>query len=89
MSDYELAYVMIRDLGLVKGGRALRHHKVVRFALAVTGTVVIGGIVSSTLLTLLMLPALYSRVHRRERRTTNEAAGSGVMAAEGGETAAP
>jgi cobalt-zinc-cadmium resistance protein CzcA len=30
-------------------------------------TVVIGGIISSTLLTLLVLPALYSLVHGRER----------------------
>jgi cobalt-zinc-cadmium resistance protein CzcA len=30
-------------------------------------TVVIGGIISSTLLTLLMLPALYSLVHGRDR----------------------
>ncbi|UNK42105.1 CusA/CzcA family heavy metal efflux RND transporter [Luteimonas sp. S4-F44] len=32
-------------------------------------TVVIGGIVSSTLLTLLVLPVLYRWAHRRERRT--------------------
>lgn len=31
-------------------------------------TVVIGGIVSSTLLTLLVLPVLYHWVHRRDRR---------------------
>jgi len=31
-------------------------------------TVVIGGIVSSTLLTLLVLPALYRLVHRDDRR---------------------
>ena len=30
-------------------------------------TVVIGGIISSTLLTLLVLPALYRLVYRRER----------------------
>ena len=30
-------------------------------------TVVIGGIISSTILTLLVLPALYRLVHRRER----------------------
>ena len=30
-------------------------------------TVVIGGIISSTLLTLLVLPALYSLVHGRDR----------------------
>ena len=30
-------------------------------------TVVIGGILSSTILTLLVLPALYSLMHRRER----------------------
>ena len=29
-------------------------------------TVVIGGVISSTLLTLLVLPALYRLVHRRE-----------------------
>ena len=33
-------------------------------------TVVIGGIVSSTLLTLVVLPALYSIVHRGRRRET-------------------
>jgi cobalt-zinc-cadmium resistance protein CzcA len=32
-------------------------------------TVVIGGIVSSTLLTLLVLPALYHLVHRRSGRS--------------------
>ncbi|MFP5419793.1 MAG: efflux RND transporter permease subunit, partial [Gammaproteobacteria bacterium] len=31
-------------------------------------TVVIGGIVSSTLLTLLVLPALYRLIHRRTDR---------------------
>ncbi|HNP34358.1 MAG TPA: CusA/CzcA family heavy metal efflux RND transporter [Woeseiaceae bacterium] len=35
-------------------------------------TVVIGGIVSSTLLTLVVLPALYRLVHAREARTTFE-----------------
>jgi len=33
-------------------------------------TVVIGGIISSTLLTLLVLPGLYRLVHRRERQTS-------------------
>lgn len=32
-------------------------------------TVVIGGIISSTLLTLLVLPGLYRLAHGRERRT--------------------
>ena len=32
-------------------------------------TVVIGGIISSTILTLLILPALYALVHRREEKT--------------------
>jgi cobalt-zinc-cadmium resistance protein CzcA len=32
-------------------------------------TVVIGGIVSSTLLTLVVLPALYRLVHRSEERS--------------------
>ena len=35
-------------------------------------TVVIGGIASSTLLTLLVLPALYRLVHREEERTVQE-----------------
>ena len=35
-------------------------------------TVVIGGIISSTLLTLLLLPVLYQWVHRRDSRHTSE-----------------
>jgi cobalt-zinc-cadmium resistance protein CzcA len=35
-------------------------------------TVVIGGIISSTILTLLVLPALYALVHRREEAGEQE-----------------
>jgi cobalt-zinc-cadmium resistance protein CzcA len=38
-------------------------------------TVVIGGIISSTLLTLLVLPALYRIVHGREKRLLRKQAG--------------
>ncbi len=38
-------------------------------------TVVVGGIVSSTLLTLVVLPVLYRWLHRRRAETGNEAAG--------------
>lgn len=34
-------------------------------------TVVIGGVISSTLLTLLVLPVLYHRVHRRDKKAVN------------------
>lgn len=34
-------------------------------------TVVIGGVISSTLLTLLVLPALYRLVHRREVKVSH------------------
>ena len=42
-------------------------------------TVVIGGIVSSTLLTLLVLPALYRLVHRREEAHAVPAPGPGLQ----------
>ncbi|MBR9814601.1 CusA/CzcA family heavy metal efflux RND transporter [bacterium] len=45
-------------------------------------TVVIGGILSSTLLTLLILPALYRIVHGRERRPAGQAEPSGATPAE-------
>jgi len=37
-------------------------------------SVVIGGIISSTILTLIVLPALYRLIHRREERTSGEPA---------------
>ena len=39
-------------------------------------TVVIGGILSSTLLTLVVLPALYQWIHRRERQKTGDENGT-------------
>lgn len=42
-------------------------------------TVVIGGIISSTLLTLLVLPALYKMVHRREADPDRPADARGVV----------
>ncbi len=43
-------------------------------------TVVIGGIVSSTLLTLLVLPALYRLTHRSRRTALPAAAPTGPLA---------
>jgi cobalt-zinc-cadmium resistance protein CzcA len=39
-------------------------------------TVVVGGIISSTLLTLLVLPALYSLIHSRDKQTRNTRQGA-------------
>ena len=47
---------------------AIRGPRAARAGLASVGSVVIGGIVSSTLLTLIVLPALFRIAHARERR---------------------
>jgi cobalt-zinc-cadmium resistance protein CzcA len=41
-------------------------------------TVVIGGVITSTLLTLIVLPTLYERIERRGRDEGAEADGSSV-----------
>ena len=60
-----LMTALVASLGFVPMALAAGRGAEVQRPLA---TVVIGGIVSSTLLTLVVLPALYSIVHRRRKK---------------------
>ena len=61
-----LMTALVASLGFVPMALAVGAGAEVQRPLA---TVVIGGVLSSTLLTLLVLPALYRLVHRREEET--------------------
>ncbi|WP_147696231.1 efflux RND transporter permease subunit, partial [Vogesella mureinivorans] len=63
-----LMTALVASLGFVPMALAVGAGAEVQRPLA---TVVIGGVISSTLLTLLVLPALYRLVHRREVKVSH------------------